>query len=62
MNAPTMLVIEMLQMKAMSGLVKPGVLKNFLTDSKNGGSSSPLSNFSISELEKNYTRIIYRVS
>lgn len=48
---PTIFVMEILQIKATSGLVNPGVLKNVLTDSKKGGSFSPLMNFSNSDDE-----------
>jgi hypothetical protein len=53
---PTIFVIEILMMNAARGLKNPGVAKNFPTDSINGGSSSPLTSFSISELFQFYAR------
>lgn len=47
---PTIFVIEILMIKAASGLENPLVAKSFFTDSKNGGSFSPLMSFSSSEL------------
>ena len=48
---PTTLVMAILQMNAASGLVNPLVEKNVCTDSRNGGSFSPLISFSSSEVE-----------
>ena len=56
---PTMLVIERLMIKAANGLPKPGVDINFLTDSINGGSSSPFLIFSISELTSDRLKRAY---